>query len=197
MSEDITEELDSQNQSSEEDVNTTDVDETGTQSGTEDTEQPEYTERETELYERLQKALGKVKDPATGKWFKPAKPAVPPKKEPQSPPSDTGSLTIKSVREFKAISDLEDDDAEYVANYAEKFGMTLSEARKDKDVKAVLSVRAEERRTAAATNTGPARRGTSKVSDEALLEKANRGDIPDDEESLMRLARARMQKKAQ
>lgn len=187
MSDDIELE-DSETLPSEEDVKTEDVEDTDAESGTEDS-QPEYTENEKKLYARAKKAEAEAKA-LKAKLSQPQSS----EKKPSPPPSGDGSLTV-SVREFKAISDLEDEDAEYVANYAEKFGMTLADARKNKDVKAVLAVRAEERRTAAATSTGPARRGTSKVSDEALLEKASRGEIPEDEDSLMRIAAARLKKR--
>ena len=192
MSDDITEELDSPNQSSEEDVNTEPIEETDAQPETEDG-QPEYTEREQELYARLKKAQGFTQN-ADGAWIKPqAKPK--PKQTAQPASSGLGQLSpVQLARDSKAIYDLVDEDVDYVATYADKFGVTLSEARKNKDVQAVLSVRAEERRTAEATNTGTARRGTSRLSDEALLEKASSGDFPSDSESMMRIARARLAK---
>lgn len=187
MSAEDSEELDSTNQPSGEDVNTEDVEETSAEGETEDN-QPEYTEHEKKSYERARLAEAKLKEARAELARLKQSPKEPPT------PSGTGSLTT-TVKELKAISDLEDDDAEYVATYAEKFGVSLSEARKNKDVQAVLKVRAEERRTAEATSTGPARRGSSKVSDEKLLEQAASWNIPDDEDAMKRIASSRLKKK--
>lgn len=190
MSVEDTEELDSQNQPTEEVENTEVVEDAPAEEATEDTSEDieSLKQKNQDLYDRARKAeaqMRKLRDEQKQR------------KEPQSLPSDQGSLTIKSVREFKAIADLDEDDADYVATYAEKFGLSLPEARKNKDVQAVLSVRAEERRTASATNTGTVRRGTSRVSDDTLLSQASSGNLPDDAESLQRIARARLKKRAQ
>jgi GH24 family phage-related lysozyme (muramidase) len=182
MSEEDIEIEDSTNLTSDEDVNTEEVEETVVETETED-DPSELIEKNKRLYERAKKAEAEAKS------FRAQLAA----KEPTPTPSGNGSLTI---RDLAAIKDLEADDAEWLANYASKMGLNLSDARKDKDAKAVLSVRAEERRTAAATATGAARRGTSRVSDETLLEKANRGDIGDDDtDAMRRIAEARFKAK--
>jgi hypothetical protein len=183
------EELDSQNQPTEEVVNTEVVETTDAEPEVEDT-QPEYTEAEKKAYARAKKAEAELK--ALKAQLKPAP------KEPVPTPSGLGSLSpVQLARDSKAIADLVDEDVDYVATYADKFGVTLSEARKNKDVQAVLRVRAEERRTAEATSTGNARRGTSKMSDDSLMAKAEAGDIPTDTDSLMRIAQARLKKMKQ
>ena len=187
MSEDIESE-DSPNLPETDSEDTEGTEGTPAEEGTEGAEH-EYTDSEKKLYARAKKAEAEARELKAK--LKPSQ------KEPVSPPSGTGSLTINSVREFKAISDLEDEDAEYVASIAEKFGFSLADARKNKDVQAVLSVRAEERRTASVTSTGTVRRGTSKVSDESLLEKASAGNMPEDEDSMMRIAQARLKTRKQ
>jgi hypothetical protein len=167
-----------------------DVEEPTTTEGTEDTGEDveALKQKNVDLYDRAKKAeaqMRKLRD------------ELKVKKEPVSTPSDQGSLTLKSIRELRAISDLTDEDAEYVANYAEKFNTSISAARKDKDVQAVLSVRAEERRTAEATASGNTRRGTGKVSAETLLEEAERGKIPENEADITRVIEARFKKKPQ
>jgi hypothetical protein len=180
-----TEELDSENQSTEEVVNTEEVEEVSVEETTEDPS--ELKEKNQKLYERAKKAESELK-------------ALKAKVKPPEAPTPSGVTSLNPVqlaRDSKAIADLVEEDVDYVATYADKFGLTLSDARKNKDVQAVLQVRAEERRTAEATNTGSARRGTSKVSDETLMEKAMSGDVPTDTDSLMRLAKSRLQKMKQ
>ena len=186
MSVEDTEELDSQNQPTEEVENTEDVEETSVEEETEDTSEDVETlkQKNVDLYDRAKKAeaqMRKMRDEQKQK------------KEQVSTPSETGSLTI---RDLAAIKDLEADDVEWLANYATKMGLTLSDARKDKDVKTILIARDEERRTAVATSTGNNRRGTMKVTDDALLKKAEEGDLPTDHESLMRIAATRLKKRA-
>src|SRR3990167_2930895 len=105
---------------------------------TEDTSEDVETlkQKNVDLYDRAKKAeaqMRKMRDEQKQK------------KEQVSTPSETGSLTI---RDLAAIKDLEADDVEWLANYATKMGLTLSDARKDKDVKTILIARDEERRTA-------------------------------------------------
>ena len=188
MSEQDPEELDSQNQPTEEVVNTEEVEETTVEVETEDVKpSPERTEYEVEMFKRAKAAEAKLKELKA--QLKPA----------QAKPTPSGNALnpVQLARDSKAIADLVDEDVDYVATYADKFGVTLSDARKNKDVQAVLRVRAEERKTAEATSTGAARRGTSKLSDEALMERAMSGDLPEDNESLMRIAQARLKKMKQ
>lgn len=167
---------------SEEDVNTEDVEETSAEEQTEDT--PEYTEHERKLFARAKKAEAELRALK-------AKQATPETK-PQNLNNTTSPSSYSNIREFKAIVDLNDEDADYVVTYAEKFGMSLSEARKNKDVQAILNVRAEERKSASVANTGPTRRGSAQVSGEKLLERANSGQLPDDEDALRDLVKARI-----
>lgn len=176
------EELDSPNQPTEEVDETTTIEESTPEEETEDVEQ--LKEKNQKLYERAKKAEAEAKL---------LKAKQQPVKEQVSTPSDTRSA-IKQVMDAKAILDLEEEDAEFVINYADKFGLGIAAARKNKDVQAILSVRAEERRTAATTSTSGTRRGTSKVSDETLLDNAERGNMPDSDADLMRLAQARLQR---
>jgi hypothetical protein len=57
-----------------------------------------------------------------------------------------------------------------------------------------LAQKNEERTVAQATNTGAARRGSSKVSDEKLLELASKGQLPDSDEEIARLYKLRRKK---
>lgn len=76
-------------------------------------------------------------------------------------------------------SNIHEDDLEYVKKFAKMDGLSLADAIKNDELKAVLKVREEKRKTSEATSVGRTPRGTSQVSDEVILEKASKGHIPD------------------
>ena len=78
-------------------------------------------------------------------------------------------------------------DIDEVIEYAKLKSIPLTEAIQSNVVKAILADKAEHRASADATNTGAARRGSSKVSDETLLANANKGIVPEDDEGMKRL----------
>ena len=78
-------------------------------------------------------------------------------------------------------------DIDEVIEYAKLKNIPLTEAIQSNVVKAILADKAEHRASADATNTGAARRGSSKVSDETLLANANKGIVPEDDEGMKRL----------
>lgn len=83
----------------------------------------------------------------------------------------------------------EEEDINEVVEYAKFKNISISEALKASTVKTILAERTETRKTAQAANTGNARRGSSKLSDEQVLTNAEQGKYPDDPEAL---AEARM-----
>ena len=85
-----------------------------------------------------------------------------------------------------------EDDIDEVVEYAKFKNISVAEALKTSVVKTSLREKAEQRRTAEATNTGPTRSGTAKVSEEVLLEKARKsGEIPENDADLDRLLEQR------
>jgi hypothetical protein len=58
-----------------------------------------------------------------------------------------------------------------------------------------LSEKDEERKTANASNTGKARVGSTKMTDETLLSNASKGIYPEKDEDIERLIMARKAKK--
>jgi hypothetical protein len=85
----------------------------------------------------------------------------------------------------------EAEDINEVVEWAKFKKISVSEALKNPNVKASLNEKEEQRKTAQATSTGAVRRGTSKVSDDSLLAKARSGSIPETDEDMIRLVRAR------
>ena len=182
MSQD-TEGLDSTNQTTEE------VDKT--KSGNDDSAQetPEakavrLEEANKKLFERAKKAETEVKTLKSR-----------PDKEPESRPSEPGSL---STRDTIALvqAGVPADDIDEVTEFAQFRKISVTEALKLPLIKTLLAEKAEQRKTAEATSTGAQRKSASKPSAESLLDKARvTGELPDDDDSLTSIVEERLKRK--
>lgn len=103
---------------------------------------------------------------------------VAPKKQ-----SDLSAVDIIAISK----SNIDAQDVEDVLDYAKFKGISISEALNNSVVKATLAQKDELRKTAQATNTGAARRGSSSVTDEQLLANASKGILPESDADLKRL----------
>lgn len=105
-------------------------------------------------------------------------------------PLQTDGLSSKDVL-FLAKVDVHADDIDDVLDWAKFKKVSVTEAYKQ--LKGVLDVKAEERKTAAVTQTKGSPRGTTKITSEDLLQKAElSGEVPDTAEGLRQLAQARL-----
>ena len=96
---------------------------------------------------------------------------------------------------YLAKADIAPDDVDEVLTYANKMGVSIADAHKF--YKPILAERAEERRTANATQTR-GNRGSAKVSGEDLLRKAeNTGEVPETADGMKAIIEARMARKRQ
>lgn len=130
---------------------------------------------------RAEKAEGKLKGKGEDE----------PKKPFSNKPKSTEEFSTKDM--YSLIkADVPEEDFERVGNYAKLNKMSIAEALKDEDLQLILNRQAEKRATARATITGQRRAGNQKVSDQKLLEDASKGNIPDNEDDIERLARARI-----
>lgn len=146
-----------------------------------------------ELYEQLKKAKGFVRN-ENGEWVK-KEPKVEPKLEPETKPEVKTSTMSETDMLAVVRADVDDQDLEYVKKYATLEGISISEALKSPELKEILKTKQEVRKTAEATNVGASRKPALKVSDETLLEKASKGDLPESDAELERLAKLRIQQK--
>lgn len=121
--------------------------------------------------------------------FERAKKAETTRAEPQAP---SESLSTKDVV-YLAKADLHNDDVDEVLELAKLKGISVSKAHEY--LKPILDVRAEQRTSASAANVSNVRRGPSKVTDEVLVSKASKGELPDDDEGIERLISAMSKKK--
>jgi hypothetical protein len=88
-------------------------------------------------------------------------------------------------------ADVAEDDIPEVVDYARLKKISVVEALKSSVVKTILSEKNEERKTASATATGGHRKGPSRVSPSQLLADAEKGVMPEDDEGITALVKAR------
>jgi len=151
----------------------TEVDETETESDEEEVEE-DTTDWKAEALKY--KAIADRKDKKAKKVEKPE----PKEEETKITPLDTIALMKADVTE--------EDDIQEVIDYAGYKKISVTEALKSPVVKTTLADRAEERKTAKATNTKGGKRGTAKQSAESIIQQARDGKEVDPE----KLAEARM-----
>ncbi len=84
-----------------------------------------------------------------------------------------------------------EDDIERVERYAKSEGVSIREALKDPELKAILALREENRNTAVATNTSNTRRGSTQVAADVLIANAQNGKLPDSDADIERLIAAK------
>jgi hypothetical protein len=144
---------------------------------TEETETVEsLKQKNQELYEKLQKAKGKVRGD-DGKWVQ--KPVI--QAEKKAPVTET--KVSMSNHDFLALvnAKIHEDDIVEVEDYAKFKGISIAEALKLSTVKTLLAEKEEMRKVANATNTGNARRSSTKPSSDTVLSNARSGKETDPE----------------
>jgi len=92
-------------------------------------------------------------------------------------------------------ANVDEEDIQEIVDYAKLKNIPVSQALKTSVVKTILSEKAEERKTALATNTGKSKVSPSRASDESLLDKASKGELPEKDEDIQRLVKARIDAK--
>lgn len=115
----------------------------------------------------------------------------PKKANPTKPNTKTDDFSTKDM--YSLIkADIPEEDFERVGNYAKLNKISIADALKDEDLQIILKRQAEKRETAKAANMGQRRTGNQKVSDQKLLEDAQKGNLPENEDDIERLAKARI-----
>jgi thiamine kinase-like enzyme len=89
-----------------------------------------------------------------------------------------------SLKDIRALQDVHDDDVESVVEWAKFKKISVAEAKKSPHIQTLLRENNEFRKTAEANNTGTARRGSTKVSDEDIVANAEKDQVPEDPEVL-------------
>ena len=142
-------------------------------------------QKNQELYEQLKKAKGFVRD-KDGKWVK--------KETLQVPKEVKISEDITRTELYSLVkANVPEEDTQEVITYAKSHGLSITDALKTPEVKALLRVRKEYRTTAEASHTGSSRRGSSTVSEDTLMSNAQKGIMPESDEDITRLAKMRIE----
>lgn len=139
--------------------------------------------------ETLREEAKKFRGIANRKAKPPQESKPEPKKETPVEKTEEVQLTPMDAILLSKMNVTEKEDIEEVLAYANFKKIPVSEALNNSTVKTILAERKEQRDTAQATNTGTARRGSSKLSDEQIVANVDEGKFPDDPEAL---AEARM-----
>lgn len=92
-------------------------------------------------------------------------------------------------------NDVDEKDVETVVKFAKFEGVSISEALNNDVLQGVLKKRAETRKTAQATSTGGGRRSNTKATPEQLLAKAQKGELPENDNDIATLIDARFAKR--
>lgn len=160
---------------------------------TESTEEPEETVEE--LRERLnqeQKAREKAEEIANNQRIRAEKAERKGEVAPK-PFNQSSKQPELSTKDLYALMDAKvpQEDVDDVVEYAKFAKIPVTEALKNNVVKTILRDKAEMRNVAEATNTGASRRTSGKVSDETILSKASKGELPESDEGIAQLIAAR------
>lgn len=163
-----------------------------TEAGTDtNTEAQELTpEQIAELREKAAKADDLEKK--NRQLFERAKKAEAHKPEPVSEQQLTVKDTLALVN-----AKIDPDDFDEVVSYAQYRKMPVADALKDATLRVILRERGQERQTAASTHTRGGTRGATKVTPDTVLQRASKGELPDDSDTdaMSMLVAARLQKK--
>jgi hypothetical protein len=165
-----------------------------------DTNQEEVIEvEEQEVIEEIEETEGeesiddvKAKlDEALKEIDKQKKAIIKNKKEPPQSPNGLSTADIIAL----AKADIADEDIDEVLEWAKFKKISVSDALKSSSIKATLSEKAEERKSAQAVHTTGGRRAGGTISDERLLADAEKGIMPDSVEDIARIARLKFLKR--
>jgi hypothetical protein len=117
---------------------------------------------------------------------------IPPEEPKPQVKEEKKGLAEKDVI-YLAKASIHDDDVDEVVAYANKMEVSVKEAHKF--FEPILAKREEQRKVAEATNTGPSRRSNTKASEDDLLARASKNELPDDPEDIERLMKAKLFRK--
>lgn len=125
-----------------------------------------------------------------GKWTKP--PANTQQSADAPSNEQKSELSQKDIL-YLAKADIHEADVDEVIKYAKDNNVSMQKAHEY--LKPVLAVKAEQRKSADVSNTGPARRSPTAPTGTQLLDRAAKGDLPENDADIDKLIDARMRQK--
>lgn len=106
------------------------------------------------------------------------KPAEAPKPKTETVKQSSSEVTALDTLAFIDAQVTNSEDIAEVIKLAKGFGLSISDALKDKTVKHRLEVLKDERKTAEASNTRTARSGVKQIDSKQLLDNLSKGEVP-------------------
>ena len=88
-------------------------------------------------------------------------------------------------------ANVHEDDMERVERFARSEGQSIKDALKNPELTAILNLREESRTTASVANVTNSRRGSTKLSAEAMINNASKGKLPEDDDGIEALVAAK------
>ena len=153
---------------------------------TEETTEEKTPEIKSKKSSKLKAALAQKEH-----WRKKAQELQEAKEEKATPKVELSQDDLYALMEGKVPK----EDVSDVKDYAAIKKISVVEALDSDVIKTILKTRAEQRKTAEASNTGGGKRSTRKVTGETLLQDAEeKGIFPESTEDMTRLAEARLQR---
>lgn len=152
-------------------------------------EQATAQENAEETVEEIKSRLAKAEELARNYKIR-AEKAEKGTKAPVQTPKNGPTVSTKDLYALIEAKVPEEDISE-VEEFARFKGISISEALKSSTVKTLIAERREKREIASATNVGNTRRSPSKLSEDVLLDKARKGSMPESDDDIVRMIRAR------
>ena len=140
-------------------------------------------DRNKQLYARTKKAEGFIL--VDGKYVKQTT-------ENKNKPADStttdpnGNLNSKDMYALMQAN-VAEEDIDEVVEYATLKKISVADAIKSNYITSFLKTKAEERATANGTSTGTQARSSARLTDEALVNNANKGIFPENDDDIERL----------
>lgn len=101
-----------------------------------------------------------------------------------------------SLKDYKALSDVHEEDIEDLVEYASFKKISLAEAKKTDFVKSLLEKKAEQRQVALSANINGSRRVANKDTGVEILQKFEKtGQLPESDDEIAKLAKAQFERK--
>lgn len=150
------------------------------------TESDESSEQES--VEELKKRLAKAEELRDNYKIRAEK------AEKKKPTETQKESTSSSTEDIFALmkANISEEDISDVKEYAQFKGISIAEALKTSAVRSILAEKEEQRTVAQATNTGSSKRSSGKLSDDALIANAQKGNLPENDADIDRLVKLKM-----
>lgn len=149
-------------------------------------------EEEEENAEELKARLAKAEQLANNYKIRAEKAEKAAKAKPettskQSSKEDMNSKDLYALMNAK----VDPEDIDEIKDFALMKKISIAEALKTNVIKSILSEKEEQRNIANATNVGSSKRTSGKLTDESLLNNLKKGVLPESDEDIARLVKAR------